>query len=201
MKVYSIHAPTPQGSAARDQQAFLVGVTFHEAALRARITTNDRDGTPVDAVCPMIVCYAFASELYLKSLIPNVMNNHRLDVLYKRIEPKVRNRIAAAYKARTGREHRDLEGDLKKIAGAFVEWRYVFEGAGQQLHTNLLIAFTKALYETIKSHRPEWSVSLPQGERLLAPEETPSMTVANLGGGTFLHVTDGTGGALNIPEA
>jgi hypothetical protein len=114
MKVYNVHAPTPQGPAARDQQAFLIGVSFHEAALRAGTTTNDRDGIPVDAVCPMIVCYAFASELYLKSLISSAINNHRLDVLYKRIEPQIRNQIASAYKARTGREQRDLEGDLKK---------------------------------------------------------------------------------------
>jgi hypothetical protein len=87
------------------------------------------------------------------------------------------------------------------MARAFVEWRYVFEGAGQQIHTNLLIAFTKALYETIKSNRPEWSLRAHREERLLAPEETTSMTVANVGGGTFLHVIDGTGGKLNTPEA
>jgi len=114
MKVYNVHAPTPQGPAARDQQTFLIGVSFHEAALRAGTTTNDRDGIPVDAVCPMIVCYAFASELYLKSLISSAINNLRLDVLYKRIEPQIRNQIASAYKARTSREQRDLEGDLKK---------------------------------------------------------------------------------------
>jgi hypothetical protein len=197
MKVFDIHAPTPQGPAARDQQVFLLGVSFHEAALRAATEYRDATGAPIMALCPMIVCYAFAAELYLKSLISRPPKNHRLNVLFRGIDAASRRDIAAAYNSRTGRDLRTLEDDLKTMAGAFVDWRYVFEGEGQQFRLNLLVAFTKAVYESVKSRRPSWDVRPYQDGRFLADEDKPIMTVKNLGGGTFIQVVDGTGGTLN----
>jgi hypothetical protein len=197
MKVFDIHAPTPQGPAARDQQAFLMGVSFHEAALRGATEHRDATGAPVVALCPMIVCYAFAAELYLKSLILRPIKNHRLNVLFRELDTPSRKNIAAAYKRRTGRDQRAFEDDLKTMAGAFMDWRYVFEGEGQQLRVNLLVAFTKAVYESVKSRRPSWEITAYQDGRLLADEHKPTMTVKNLGGGTFIQVIDGTGGKLN----
>jgi hypothetical protein len=197
MKVFDIHAPTPQGPAARDQQAFLMGVSFHEAALRAATEHRDATGAPIMAPCPMIVCYAFAAELYLKSLIPRPIKNHRLNVLFRALDTPSRKNIAAAYNRRTGRDQSALEDDLKTMAGAFMDWRYVFEGEGQQLRVNLLVAFTKAVYESVKLRRPSWEVRAYQDGRFLADEDKPIMTVKNLGGGTFIQVIDRTGGKLN----
>jgi hypothetical protein len=197
MKVFDIHAPTPQGPAARDQQAFLMGVSFHEAALRAATEHRDVTGAPVTALCPMIVCYAFAAELYLKSLIPQPNKKHRLNVLFRDIDTASRRDIATAYHNRTGRDLRTLEDDLKTMASAFMDWRYVFEGEGQQLRLNLLVAFTKAVYESVKSRRPSWEIRAYQDGRCLADEDKPTMTVKNLGGGAFIQVIDGTGGKLN----
>jgi hypothetical protein len=197
MKVFDIHAPTPQGPAARDQQAFLIGVSFHEAALRAATEHRDTSGAPVTALCPMIVCYAFAAELYLKSLIPRPIKNHRLNVLFRELDTLSRKDITAAYNRRTGRDQLTLEDDLKTMASAFADWRYVFEGEGQQVRVNLLVAFTKAAYENVKSRRPGWEVRAYQENRFLADEDKPTMTVKNLGGGTFIQVIDGTGGKLN----
>jgi hypothetical protein len=53
----------------------------------------------------------------------------------------------------------------------------------------------------VRNNQPDWKVSEYQDNRIHAGEEEPTMTVANLGGGTFLHVVDGTGGTLNTPEA
>jgi len=99
VKVYDILAPTPQGPASRDQQAFLIGVDFHEAAIRAGTTVTDPDGAPVPTICPMIVSYAFAAELYLKSLL-NVGSGlgpakaHKLKVLFGRLCPAVAASVA-----------------------------------------------------------------------------------------------------------
>jgi hypothetical protein len=194
MKVYDIHASTPQGPAARDQQTFLIGIDFHEAALRAALEARDPAGAPIVALCPMIVCYAFAAELYLKSLTPVPNRKHELNVLYGRLSVQIRDDIAAFYQARTGRGPRDLAGDLRAFAVAFTNWRYVFEGQGQQLRVNLLVAFTKAVYETVRLRRPGWEVRPYLDERFRADEQSPTMTVANLGGGTFLQIVDGTGG-------
>jgi hypothetical protein len=200
MKVFDIQAPAPQGPAAKDQQSFLIGIDFHEAALRAGLEIRDPQGAPIAALCPMIVCYAFAAELYLKSLSRTTIKNHRLNVLYHHLDDPTRERIAKVYQARTGRS-RDLEDDLRAFSQAFKDWRYIFEGQGQQLRVNLLIAFTKSVYETIRQVQPTWAVRPHQHERLLADQERPTMTVANLGGGTFLHIADGTGGHLNDPDA
>jgi hypothetical protein len=200
MKVFDVQAPTPQGPASENQQAFLIGLDFHEAALRAGLEIYDPAGVPITALCPMIVSYAFAAELYLKSLAGSAIKNHRLNVLYGRLSDQIRDDIAAFYQARTGRGPRDLEGDLRAFAVAFTDWRYVFEGHGQQLRVNLLVAFTRAVFETIRLRRPAWEVSSYRDGRIRAAEETPTMTVVNLGGGTFLQIVDGTGGTLNEPN-
>jgi len=199
MRVYDVHAPKNQGPAAADQQAFLIGIAFHEAAIRSAREVVDRDGAPVIALCPMVVNYAFAAELYLKSLMPKAPRGHRLNVLFAKLEPSFRDAITVRYESRTGRLAVDLQKDILALSNLFVEWRYVFEGEGQVAHSNLLIAFTKAVYETIRTSFPAWPVNEEQDEYFrLAYDET--MTVANFGGGTFLHVIDGTG-LLNQPDA
>jgi hypothetical protein len=192
MKTFNVNAPTPQGPAKRDQQAFLIGVDFHEAALRAAHEVNDPKGGTISPTCPMVVCFAFAAELYLKSLLAKPIINHRLNVLYERLSDEKRNDIAAAYEVRTGRNLSVLRSDLRTLGVAFVDWRYVFEGEGQQLHCNLLVAFTKSVYETIRRHKPDWKVRDVLHERFCAEEETPVMTIKNLGGGTFIKIVDGT---------
>jgi hypothetical protein len=200
MRVYNVSAATPQGPAAIDEQAFLLGVEFHEAAMRAEDVVKDPEGAPIDALCPMLVCFAFAAELYLKSLLPMRCKQHELDKLYGKVERAVRDDIETAYLGLTGRNRDALRVDLQQFARAFAEWRYVFEGAGQQLHSNLLIAFAKAVYQTIRSRRPKWHARNDQDARIRQYNGNGSMTVFNVGGGTFLHVTDGTG-TLNTPDA
>jgi len=119
MKVYDIHAPTPHGPAARDQQAFLIGVDFHEAALRTSVSVRDTDGAPVTTLCPMIVSYAFAAELYLKSMatLGRAMppaKTHKLKVLFGRLCPDLQASIAQRYLARTGR---NLPSEVVIICG------------------------------------------------------------------------------------
>lgn len=206
MKVHDIHAPTPQGSASYDQQAFLIGVDFHEAAIRSAVTVRDPEGAPIHALCPMIVSYAFAAELYLKSMAElgrgrGRAKGHKLKVLYGRLCPDLQSSIAWRYTARTGRTPRELDGDLAAFSDAFADWRYVFEGEGQQVRVNILIAFVRALYEEARARQPNWSVRTDQHQRLIADADEPIMTVKNLGGGVFLSSVDGTGGLLNTPEA
>ena len=62
-----------------------MGVNFHDACTaRGRGTSRPRRKVLITALCPMIVCYAFAAELYRQSLIKRPINNHRLNVLVHR---------------------------------------------------------------------------------------------------------------------
>ncbi|WP_165190390.1 hypothetical protein [Caulobacter soli] len=206
MKVYDINAPVPQGPAKRDQQAFLIAISFHESALRALEVATAPSGKPISAVCPAIVAYAFAAELYLKSLAAvgtgtGPVKGHKLGLLYGRLDQEVKLEIATRYQRRTGRDATALGADLRAFGDAFQEWRYIFEGDGLQVRINLLVAFTQSAYETGRVLFPDWEVDVWQDERFRATAEKPSMTVMNLGGGTFLHLVDGTGGMLHTPEA
>ncbi len=204
MKVYKFDAPTPQGSATLDQQRFMLAMDFHEGALRAGVEDRDPEGAPICSVHTMVVSLAFAGELYLKSLTPvgtgkAAVKGHKLHVLFGRLSDDVRGVIADAYEHATGRPVKALEYDLRKFSGAFEEWRYVFEGDGQEVHINLLIAFVRASYAAVRHHQPEWAVRDFQDARLRT-SASDSMTLKNLGGGVFVHAVDGTG-TLNTSEA
>lgn len=201
MKVYDISGPSPQGPADRHHQTFLLGMQFHESGIRSSMTVLDPDGIRISAYCPMVVCYAFAAELYLKSLISGSKRGHDLKNLYKDIPAPLRGEIASLYRGRTGRSPAKLLSDLETMAGAFAEWRYVFEGDGQQLRFNLLNAFVRSVFKTIRLHRSDWEVSRDREVRLLSDADEPIMTLKNFGGGTFVVAVDGTGGTLNTPDA
>jgi hypothetical protein len=202
MKVFDIKAPTPQGPAPHNHQAFLIGLQFHEAGIRTAAEIKDRDGTPVAVTCPMIVCYAFSAELYLKSLTSRPIRSHELKTLFSGLPRQARKIIEDLYKQRTGRGQSALNADLDTMSNAFADWRYVFEGdGGQQLHFHLLNAFVKSTFECVRLLKPYWEVSATREARFLADEEKPIMTIKNLGGGTFLAMVDGSGGTLNTPDA
>jgi hypothetical protein len=94
-----------------------------------------------------------------------------------------------------------LADHLRRLSRAFEDWRYVFEGEGQQLPMNLLIAFVKVVYGVVRARHREWHVRPDEDQRLLGEALQPSMTVANLGAGTFTHIVDGTSGTLIRPGA
>jgi len=206
MKTYNFTGPFPQGSATSDYQRFLLGVEFHESALRSEEGRQEIDGATSLPVVPMIASYAFAAELYLKSLASvgtgmGPRTGHKLDLLFRRLSPEIQEDIAQRYKDRTHRKRFELDDDLKAFASAFEEWRYIFEAeGGRQIHVNLLIVFVRSIYSSARATFPTWAVRDEQHSRIMAESKTPTMTVANLGGGVFVHMVDGTG-TLNLPDA
>lgn len=193
MQVSDIHAPTPQGPALRAQQTFLLGVDFHESAYRALAPDRTPAGRPVDAIVPAIVAYAFAAELYLKSLAglgagAGPTRGHHLPMLFGRLDGAVRIEIARRYQLRTDRDAAILADDLRAFGNVFKDWRYVYEGDGLHVRTNLLIACAQSLLDSVLSFQPDWSIDAWQATRLTGPPPQPSMTMMNLGGGTFMHL-------------
>ncbi|MDB5468680.1 MAG: hypothetical protein JWR84_240 [Caulobacter sp.] len=174
-----------------------MALDFHEAAIRCSEEALDPLGASVLPLCPTVVSYAFAAELYLKSLATigdglGPAKGHKLNVLFGRLSASLKEDISAAYAAKTGRSRVQMDADLLRLAKTFEDWRYVYEADGRQLHLNLLIAFTLSIYEVSRSVRPDWDVRAYRDERIRFTTNDPSMTVINLGGGTFVHLVGGT---------
>ncbi|WP_372783284.1 hypothetical protein [Phenylobacterium sp.] len=76
--------------------------------MRARcapeVTEHDSDGVPISALCPMLVAYALAAELYLKSLARAAggrppAKSHMISVLFNRLDRSIQADIADAYRS------------------------------------------------------------------------------------------------------
>ena len=151
MQVFDVDAPVPQGPPERDKQTFLIGAEFHQAALLAATSAKDPIGIPIATSHPMVVRYAFAAKLYLKSLLRKPKRLPALHSLYEKLDAPIREEIAAACRERTG--GRDVVAAIRR-------------------------------------RQPAWTVRGNQDERFLAM--TDQLTVKSLGGGTCLHMIDGT---------
>lgn len=75
---------------------------------------------------PMIVCYAFAMEIYLKLLLGRLEKEHDLWVLFRQLDDPSKREIVRAYE-NLGKPGSYFEERLKEEARAFEEWRYVYE--------------------------------------------------------------------------
>lgn len=142
---------------------FANALQFHEAGWRAAAQVpheNDPNQFTFPVVA-VVACYAFAAELYIKSLAMLEGRNpkeggHRLNELFKKLTHDNAELIASAYREKTGRNREQLEADLAEFGNAFHEWRYVYEMTPAGIDITLLNAFARAAYVTVRMRAPEW---------------------------------------------
>lgn len=82
-----------------------------------------------NAPIPGIVCLAFAIELALKSLLladKNQSGGHKLDELFGKLNPSAQAEVIR----RVGLNEEAFLQELKTVANAFVDWRYIYETPG-----------------------------------------------------------------------
>lgn len=138
---------------------FDVGVSFHEAAKRCAEPRKGPNGEVFTPTSPMITCLAFASELYMKSLLDgSKARGHDLSKLFDRLEPTDREGIAQQYQNLTGRAKPALRQDIDDLAHAFVDWRYIFEKGTSKISVRRLAMLALAIYRHIRIARAEWVV-------------------------------------------
>lgn len=96
---------------------------------------------------------AFASELYMKSLLPEGTKGHDLKSLYDmfddELKAQIKSRTVANMKANPEvKEYDDLkfDTDLSNMGKSFVEWRYLY----QYLPSNAAPQFYKALMQAVR---------------------------------------------------
>lgn len=182
----------PIGNQPTERQMFQTGYSFHEAALRCAEPVTDPKGSIVSPNSPMIVCYAMAAELYLKSLMVldagKAIPGHRLNVLFAKLRASTIASVEGRFSDLSGEAREELSRVLPPISAAFVEWRYIFEDKGErQVSVSALMFFVQALYAEIRARMPEWPVSDYLDQRFRAkPREAITNVVS--AGGNFVRV-------------
>ncbi|WP_056621504.1 MULTISPECIES: hypothetical protein [unclassified Brevundimonas] len=142
----------------RDQM-WREAVQFHESAQRnfeQRVGPDGRYAFPFTAG---VVGLAFASELYLKTLLliahGKAPSGHRLNVLFAKLPDTVRDLVKVRYEQRRKGTGSVLERDLVTYSNAFVEFRYVYEGGNRAMDVVGLGQIAASLYEASLRLNPD----------------------------------------------
>lgn len=122
--------------------------TFHLAAQRCEEQRPLQNGKFEMLICPAIVNYAFACELYIKYLLQingvEQCRKHKLTDLFGLLPETSQQEI------RTKMNTANFNQELNSISNAFVDWRYIYEKNNAFLHIDFLRRFCVALKEFIE---------------------------------------------------
>lgn len=172
----------------KERVAFDAAVNFHVGAKRcAEPHPTGKEGQVQTPAAPMICCYAFACELYLKSILDEQKaRGHDLEKLFRRLSANQQDAIAHEYEELTGRSKPKFRQDVKEFGNAFVDWRYLHEKGKVKLAVHRLALFALALYRQARRTHPDWEIEQHTHEVIegALPEEVVGQI--SLGGG--LHV-------------
>lgn len=151
----------PSAASNNAKQAFEAGQDFHEAALRCQ-RPSDGDEDLRFLLSPEIVCMAFAAEMYLKALILRRVDRqggHNLQRLFEHgLNDEERELVRAEFARQEYAAPDAFDGLLQHIAGAFTNWRYLYERGEQGIDHSALGAFARAVYHAVRSVEPTWEV-------------------------------------------
>lgn len=119
--------------------------TFYLAAKRCEEPHPLQNGQLEILICPTIVNYAFACELYIKYLlqINNIeqCHKHKLTDLFYLLPETSQQEI------RTKMDIANFNQELNSISNAFVDWRYIYEKNDKSLHIEFLRNFCNVLHD------------------------------------------------------
>jgi hypothetical protein len=183
----------PRGDQPQEQGMYNTAISFHEAAIRCAAPVEIEEGGTTSPTSPMIACYAFAAELYLKSLVVldtgGVIPGHRLNVLFNRLRAETQKSIAERYRNLLNATETDLREALSDLGAAFVDWRYIYESdPGRHIDVRALVHFVQSLFAEIRARRPGWPVTEHLQARLIEPPAQDILFVVSGGGGVMVRV-------------
>ncbi len=104
---------------------------------------------------PSVICCAFASELYIKSMLPQRHKGHKLHELFSLLDDDVQSRVSQGtidhMKAHRGSySEQEFQEDLLKNSKLFEEWRYFHEGGNRSFNLQFIASFMKALLDVAR---------------------------------------------------
>ena len=103
--------------------------SFHLAFQRALEPRQTAPGQFEALMVPSVVCAAFAVELGIKAIALTKgaqPRGHNLNELFGALDAAEQSAI----KTSVGLSDSDFQNELTAAAGAFVEWRYIYEATG-----------------------------------------------------------------------
>ena len=174
-----------------DQACFDTGISFHAAALKCALPETMQNGKIFAPTTPVICCFAFACELYLKALLLSTnrpSRGHKLALLLNALEKNDLNGVSAEYERITGRKRFAFKKDVAEISDAFVEWRYIFEVGTTQLSLARLSNIAEAIYCHVRASRSSWAVAEHLDEKVRMPLPEDVARIVSLGGGRMFRV-------------
>lgn len=134
-------------------------VQFHESAQRNFEQRTGPDGRYAFPFTAGVVGLAFASELYLKTLLlvahGKAPQGHRLNVLFAKLPGPTQALVKTRYEQRRKGTGAILENDLVAYSNAFVEFRYVYEGGNKAMDVVGLGQLAASLYEASRRLYPD----------------------------------------------
>lgn len=136
----------------------------------------------------MICCFAFAAELYLKSLLHGANpRGHNLSTLFERLSSVDRQGISDRYTALTGRKLTQLRRDIDGMADAFVDWRYVYEKSSAKIPVHRLATIARCLYQYIRNSRSQWDVKAHSHALIDVPLDEHVASTIYMGNGIMVR--------------
>ena len=112
-----------------------------ERCLEKRLLSTGEFHMPI---VPAIVCAAFSTELFLKSILLKegiAAKGHELLKLHNKLSESSRNYLAAE----TSLTEHDLRQNVGSISSTFVDWRYIYEKQYAKVNSEFLLKYCEVL--------------------------------------------------------
>jgi hypothetical protein len=110
-----------------------VGRDFMETAVRAYKGYAPSGQPLLTLPIPLVVCYAFASEVNLKLILlksGKKVRGHKLKSLYELLPLEIKDEVESKVKIGSIVFYKELA----RISDAFVDWRYIYESDNRSLN-------------------------------------------------------------------
>lgn len=147
----------------QERQIYNAAHSYHYAAQLLSRPIATGPGTFHLPILPIITCYTFSLELYLKCLTVIVgesqLKEHKYTRLFKNLDSISRASIISHFNSlQPGSpiSEPDFLMHLSTIDNAFVEWRYIYESSSGAINLEFVRNAVNAIQNYILTLRPEW---------------------------------------------
>jgi hypothetical protein len=171
---FKLSSPTPRAKPDDEIQALLDQANgFFQAGSRCDADFCLSPNITNSLVAPAVVCFSFAVELYLKTLLKistvEAGRTHALSELFLLLPEETRKAAALTYQHGQPQPADQLQNDLLQVSNAFIEWRYLHERPTAQISITVVREIGKALHNTIRRLSPNSGVTFEN--RLALPHD------------------------------